>query len=124
MSIIFLLIISIGICGCATSGINVGAVKTLAKLGQNDKLKQKALRQETANFNKLKNYIEDNKIKKGISEKQAIKKFGEPVVGFDELDFQSWIYKAAESSWFGGEKIYLYFDKKGKLTGWECVDCK
>ena len=113
---IFLIIISIGISGCAGLGGKVNTLQMLRKLGQNDKLKQRVLKQETANFQRVKNYIDSNKIKRGISTKFAIKKFGEPVLVFSDPEGEKWIYKRSDVDWIGGEKIYLFFDKQGSLV--------
>ena len=96
----------------------------LIQLGRNDKLKQRALNQETKNFKRVKNYIDSNKIKMGISTKSAIKRFGEPVVVLSETEGERWAYKPSDADWIGGEKIYLIFDEESSLSDWECVDCK
>ncbi len=116
--------ILLGISGCAGLGSKINTLQMLHRLGRDDKLKQRALNRETANFQRLKNYIDSNRIKKGISVKSAIKKFGEPVLSFAEEEGERWVYKAADADWIDGEKIYLFFDKKGGLIGWECVNNK
>ena len=121
---IFLAIISMFISGCAGLGNNISAINNLIKLGRNDKLKQKALKQETANFQKVKMLIDNNKIKDGISAKSAIKKFGEPVVVLSTSKGEKWAYKPADADWIGGEKIYLFFNQEDSLVDWECINCK
>ena len=119
----FLIVISMGISGCVGTGANVSGLKMLVQLGRDNKLKQRALKQETKNFQSVKKYIDDNKIKKGISAKYAIKKFGEPVLVLSDSEGEKWAYKRSDVDWVGGEKIYLFFDKEGKLLDWECVNC-
>jgi len=89
------------------------------ELGKSDKLKQQALEQETENFRKVKAEIEEGRIEENTSKASALKTFGEPVIVIHEADREKWVYKQAKSDWFGGEKIYLFFDKQGNLAGWE-----
>ncbi len=119
---IFLIIISMGISGCIGLGKKIETLQMLHELAQNDKLKQQALEQETANFQKVKDYIDSNKIKRGISVGSAIEEFGEPVLVFSESEGEKWIYKRSNVEWVGGEKIYLFFNKQGILTNWEYVN--
>ena len=119
-----LITISIGIYGCVGSGANISGIRTLMKLGQNDKLKQRTLKLETRNFQRVKKYIVNNRIKTGISAKYAIKKFGEPVSVLSKPEGEKWAYKPSDADWIGGEKIYLFFDNEGSLLDWECVNCR
>ena len=95
----------------------------LRSLGHNDKLKQQALRQETVIFQRLKNYIETNRIKKGASGKSVMRKFGEPVSVLTDIDGEKWAYKPRDADWIEGEKIYLFFNAKSYLIDWECANC-
>ena len=108
--------------GCAGLSHKMDAIHTLIGLGQNEKLKARAIKQETENFHKVKRYIIEGKIKKGITKEAASKKFGQPVVILSENSGQEWIYKPGQASWLEGEKIYLYFNESGMLEEWECVD--
>jgi hypothetical protein len=118
----FIIILSISLSGCASSKVNISGVRLLAQLGKNDKAKQRAERQETLNFQRVKTCLDKNKMKKGISSRQAIKRFGEPVVVLAETKGEKWIYKSSGVDWLGGEKIYLFFDREGRLTGWEYIN--
>lgn len=112
-----------GILGCAPLSRKVETLQMLRRLGHNDKLKQQVLKQETIFFQRLKNYIDTNKIKKGISGKSAIKKFGEPVSVLAGLTGEKWAYKPQDADWINGEKIYLFFNTQSRLIDWECVNC-
>lgn len=118
----FLFIGIVSISGCANLRGNMNTIQTLIELGKSEKDKEKILKQETMNFEKVKKYINSNKIEKGISKDIAVKKFGEPVLIFSEPEAERWAYKAADASWLSGEKIYLFFDKDAKLVKWECVN--
>ena len=106
--------------GCAS--VNISAIQMLIKLWQNDKLKQQALKEETENYNTLKQYITNNKIEQGLASNFIIDNFGEPVIILPYSEGEKWAYKPAEADWIKGEKIYLFFDKYGKLTNWGCFD--
>jgi hypothetical protein len=108
--------------GCSGLSHKIDAIHTLIGLGHNEKLKARAIKQETENFHNLKRYIIEEKIQKGITKEAASKKFGQPVVILSENRGQEWIYKPGQASWLGGEKIYLYFNESGTLEEWECVD--
>lgn len=110
--------------GCVGLGGNVGALRLLVKLGQNDKLKQQTIKQETENFRKIKDYINSNKIEKGMSSELAVKKFGKPILVLSDSGAEKWSYKPSDADWIGGEKIYLFFNNEDKLFDWECVNCK
>ena len=107
--------------GCA----RLNAIHTLAKLGRNERLKAKTIQQESMNFQRAKNYMLSGKIQTGISKNTIVRKLGRPVVILPEPDGESWAYKPGQVSWLEGEKIYLIFQKDGKLNYWDCVnlDC-
>ncbi len=100
----------------------MSVVKTLLDLNNNEKNKNKVFRQETLNFERVKEYITGDREKKDISKDSVIKDFGKPVLIFSQKEGEKWAYKPSESSWFKGEKIYLYFDNNARLINWECVD--
>lgn len=110
------------ISGCANLGQRMEILSRLIELNKNEKYKTKAIRQETINFKRVKRYINQGKIEKGISKDMAISKFGEPVLIFTEAEGQGWVYKAGNTDWFKGEKIYLFFDQDDTLINWECID--
>ncbi|NQU73826.1 MAG: trehalose-phosphatase, partial [Candidatus Omnitrophica bacterium] len=120
--LIIAIITAAGISGCV--GTKGGAVGTLLEVGRSEKYKQEALKQETTSFNRVKKYILENTIKKGISKKAAINKFGRPVLMTPKEGYEKWAYKPGDSDWFGGEKIYLFFDKDDKLISWKVVNAE
>ncbi len=123
MRIKFSIILMLSLLTYGCSGFNMSALKMLTRLNYNDKLKEQTLKQETANFEILREYVDNSGIEKGISTETVINKFGQPVVVLKESNKQKWIYKPANADWIGGEKIYLFFDKNGLLTDWECINC-
>lgn len=92
------------------------------QVGKSDKLKERALHEETVNFLRVKKHIEDNTIEKGISKERALKLFGKPVIVFSKEYGDKWVYKEGQSDWFEGEKIYLFFNPNGELEYWEIIN--
>lgn len=114
--------VAIAISGCANLGQRTEILSRLIELNKNEKYKAKVIRQETINFKRVKRYINKGRIEKGISKALAVSKFGEPVLAFPEAEGQKWIYKAGNTDWFSGAKIYLLFDQDDTLINWECID--
>ncbi|MFC1658867.1 hypothetical protein ACFL1D_05745 [Candidatus Omnitrophota bacterium] len=110
--------------GCASVSQKAETLRMLRSLGANDKLKQQQLSQETKNFQKIKKYIEERRIKEGVSRNYAIRAFGEPVVILPLSQGEKWAYKPRGADWFAGEKAYLFFDANHRLVSWECADCQ
>ena len=107
---------------CLEACTSLGPLKTLIQLGKNQKLQQKALDQETENFRRVRAYLNSNTIEQNIAQEEALELFGYPVLIIPREEGERWIYKESESSWFGGEKVYLYFNKEGRLTSWEYLE--
>jgi len=122
LCLVITIISAVGISGC--TGAKGAGISTLMEVGRSEAYKQKALKQETASFNRVKKYIGKNRIKKGISKKAAMRKFGKPVLMTPKEDYEKWVYKPSDSNWFGGEKIYLFFDKDNKLIRWQVVNAE
>jgi len=79
---------------------------------------------ETRAFEKVKAAICNGKIKKGQSDKDISGRYGEPVVNLVESETgrTKWIYKPAQSSFFSGAKLYLYFDKNNVLDEIKAIE--
>ncbi|MBI4367981.1 MAG: hypothetical protein HY588_01160 [Candidatus Omnitrophica bacterium] len=103
--------------GCASPS-NVGFLKGLAA---NEEQKAAVLQAETVRFQELKRAISDRKLKTEISQGEFERQFGKPVVVLQEGTREKYVYKSGKAGWFGGEKVYLYFDQQSKLVKWECV---
>jgi len=85
---------------------------------------EKELRKETRTYEKLRRYIELEKLTLGFESGFIERKVGLPVIQFQEENGQKWVYKPATSSWFDEDKIYLYFNEDNKLQSWECLVCE
>jgi len=94
--------------------IDIGALLEIAR-GQAEI--QKSYENETKIYNKIEKAVNAGLIKNGQSSNEIKAKYGEPVVIIPDTvrAGDDWIYKPAKSSFFQGEKIDLFFDKKGLL---------
>jgi hypothetical protein len=81
-------------------------------------------KRETRSYNLLKKAMESGLLESGAADEEIIKKYGQPVMAMEDAvgDTVRWVYKPSEADYFKGEKIYLFFDKDGKLNRWETVD--
>jgi hypothetical protein len=85
---------------------------------------QKAYKEETKAFERVKSAIDKGVVKKGITKKDFKKLYGEPVVNTVDFDTgrEKWIYKPAASTFFSGIKIYIYFDRDSKLDEFKVAE--
>ena len=81
---------------------------------------------ETKNYEAAKTTISRGNIKPGDSSVSVRKSCGEPVLILDDGKDGSkrWVYKPMASTYFAGEKIYLFFDPQDKLVKWETLENK
>jgi hypothetical protein len=78
---------------------------------------------ETENFRKAQAALREAKGRlQPVTQDEARKIFGEPVTVFKRGESMVWAYKPASSDWFKGEKIYLTFDRQGRLTDSEFIN--
>ena len=99
-------------------------LKTLMRIGKNQKEMAKALKNETANYNSVKEAILKEKLQEGMDGDQVRSKYGDPVIDiFDKRrNVNKWLYMPQTSSHFEGEKLYLYIDEGNKLVGWQIIE--
>jgi len=100
-----------------------GGLNSLIKFAKSRGKMIKEAKGETKAYLKLKKAIDRGKLEKGQSGAHVEKRYGSPVITLpiDNTDFESWIYKPGEESFFEGEKIYLIFDKENKLAEWKIL---
>lgn len=98
-----------------------GDINVLITLSKDRGAMADDLDEDTKNYENLKKAFDDSRLKEGESELLTRKEYGEPVIILPEENgkFSRWVYKAAKTSFFSQEKIYLIFDKEKKLIRWE-----
>lgn len=91
---------------------------TLIDLARSQGEIQKDSENETDNFKKIKEEIGKGLLSIGQSKSSILSKYGKPVViieGSPEKR-ERWVYKSADSSFFKGDKVYLFFDENDALA--------
>jgi hypothetical protein len=92
-------------------------VGSLIEVGKSMDAAKKELAEETARFNNVKSAIESGALQKGLSRQAVLSQYGEPVVSNKDLatNRERWVYKPASSSFFEGQRAYLFFNNNGDL---------
>ena len=96
-----------------------GELVKLKAIGDSLTLMDKESEEENINYQKAQDFINSQDIKEGVSSDFVLKECGEPVAKADNNT--RWVYKPSSSTFFKGEKVYLYFDKDNSLKGWEQI---
>lgn len=104
----------------ASSSAEAGKFKLLSLKRSQDSM-QKELARETETYNRLKLGIESGGVNKGMKASEILRKYGKPVIKIHEANVSRWVYKPSESSFFSGEKIYLFFSEDKILTDYNCI---
>ena len=99
-------------------------VSKLLELKSNSDIQEQVLKEESETYKRLKEAIEKKYIREGMEAGDILRDIGKPVLVYQEDDGEKWVYKPATASWFTGEKIYLFFNKKSCLLRWEYVSSK
>jgi hypothetical protein len=76
---------------------------------------------QTRGFNMLRYDIDNNRLTAGVSEGYVTAKYGDPV--FDKAAEKNTaetrrLFYRDPLDYFSRDRMYLYFDEDGKLTGW------
>lgn len=105
--------------GCGGATKDIGFLKELA---DDEKDKAKTIENDTRNYEKLKEALASGKLKPGMPIEEVRNRFGEPVVSTQEKEGMRLGYKPGPASWFGEQKIYLFFDDQGKLLKFQSAE--
>jgi len=97
--------------------------KRLKGFAKSRKAMVEELAGETASYKKISGAIRENQLQKGKTASYIETKYGKPVVILPEEEgaFAKWVYKPSGTSFFSGEKAYLFFDKDDKLIEWQLL---
>jgi len=115
-----LILILIILCGSVDSSVfAAGQLRKLKGIADDMKSMDRVSDTETRNYDKCKEFITGNKIVAGLLKEDVKRYCGDPVSRVD--DGKRWVYKPSDSSFFEGEKIYLFFDGEGILQDWQQI---
>ena len=98
-----------------------GATEALIKVGKSQAEMMQVAREETRNYEKIRNAIHNGRLEENQIAQDIEKKYGKPVVILPARkgSLERWVYKPAEVSFFSGQKIYLFFNENMELVRWE-----
>ena len=119
--LIFFLTIIFSFCGCAKLA-HIDQLLTLKNLSDEQGRQEQYVEAQDKKFQLLLEAVKDKSIERYKSKGSIVRKFGEPV--FCEarqkdggtIDFC--LYRYAKK-FFDSQKVYFYFDPKGKLIEWQ-----
>ena len=80
------------------------------------------VRNHDESFERLVNAVKDKSFDQYKNKKSFLEAFGKPLVteqvSLDGESLEKWLYRYTTRS-FGSPKVYLYFDRSGKLKRWQ-----
>ncbi len=96
----------------------------LKRLGDSKYELEDYIREQRNSFSKLRDDIKNNRLKKGVSKREILSIYGEPVFRKDIANAADvkkiWLYRRP-LQYFSTDMIYLKFDKKQNLCSWEFI---
>ncbi len=109
--------------GCAKLN-HLEELLTLQELSIEQDRQIKFVEGQNGNFDRLLKAMEDGSFSQYTEQRDFLNKFGPPVysreVSKDSQVLVKWVYRYSNQS-FDSEKVYLYFDREGKLVDWKHV---
>ena len=117
--LIYFLIFAVA--GCAVINKYDG-VMTLKRFGDEQKQIENYLKKQEALFYRLKSDIESNKLTKGITKRNILSTYGNPIFSrklIDNEELREVLLYRHPTEYFSTDKVYLYFDEKQNLCLWK-----
>jgi len=106
--------------GCAKMQ-HMDKLLDLKSLSDNQTKQEQFLLRQENKFQLLLADVKKGRLKKGISRGSIISRYGEPIsakeIQNDARIAEQFVYRHPEQI-FGSEKVFLSFDKRGKLIDW------
>ena len=93
-------------------------ISTLRKVGASQKQMQSYVARQEKGFNRLRKDIERKRLKVGISQREVVSLYGEPILEKEVGDKIQWLYRHP-TEYFNSDRAYLYFNSSNTLIGWE-----
>ncbi|MCU0652052.1 MAG: hypothetical protein MUC39_03825 [Candidatus Omnitrophica bacterium] len=103
------------------SGCMQGAM-TLKRLQNSQAELKDVVSKDEENFLLLGEDLKNNRLQKGISKKEILDKYGEPIYSrliSDNTQRKEFSVYRHPTEFFSSDLIYLYFDKDKRLLSWE-----
>ena len=119
---------TVGFFSCGMGGVfeHREELGTLKDQGEEEAGKEKELAAQDASFQNVKAAIVRGELKEGMPGRDLVSKLGPPAVTIPKDEGHEWLYIARSKKWLDSPRVALYFDKDGRLKGWECThtNCK
>ena len=116
-----LILLSFVFSGCAKI-THMQELLRIKAYSDNKDQQEEYVQQQNKNFEKLLEVVKAEGLDQYATQKKISKAFGAPVfkrdVTLNEKESEMWLYRYS-TKYFGSEKVYLYFDERGKLEDWE-----
>lgn len=124
LTLIFLIYLIFAVSGCAKVQ-HLDQLLTLKAMSEEGERQDKYIASQDKKFKQLLSDIQNNNLKKDLHKKAAVKKYGDPInetlATRQDQDTTMLLFRYAMKP-FDSEKVYLYFDKDGRLIDWEYVE--
>ena len=109
--------------GCAKIA-HLQELLTMKALSDNQDAQSKDVKKQDEKFKKLLEVVNNNQMSQYPNKKSFLKAFGEPIF-FKEIEkdgqkLEQWLYRYS-TKLFDSERMYIYFDREGKLVSWRHV---
>jgi hypothetical protein len=117
-----LLIVLVGLCGCHALG-NLDQLSVLGQYARDNDDQHRLVKANDEHYDELKRVIAGGQIGHYKDRSSFIYAFGEPILKKDlPGGVQRWLYRYA-IYWTAKDKVYVYFDRNGKMIKWERLPC-
>jgi len=119
--LVWCIIFSLGGCSFTT---HYEQLMLLKRLGDSQYEIENYVKKQKDSFFKLKDDIKNNRLKKGISKREILYIYGEPVFCkeiADEIGVKERCLYRCPLQYFSSDIVYLKFDKEQNLCSWEFI---
>lgn len=120
MNKIFLIMVIFLLSGCAAV-THYDQLMVLKGIGEEEKEIEQYTKKQEALFLKLKNAVKAGGLTKGMSKREILSTYGEPIFcdSTEKEGITEYCLYRHPTEFFTTDKIYLYFDQQQKLHSWK-----
>ena len=110
--------------GCAKLA-HLQELLTLKEFSSDRDQQESYIEKQDKNFEKLWVAVQESSMNQWTHRREFLGVFGKPILvsqvaGDDQQTLEKWLYRYASRP-FGSPKVYVYFDREGKLVQWKCL---
>lgn len=121
LSLITICLILVPLSGCSKIA-HLDQLLRLKGYSDNKDQQEDFVKSQNQNFEKLLTAVRQNDVARYQDKRGVLKAFGTPVFSrylvINGRSYEVWLYRYT-TQFFGSEKVYLYFDLKGKLHSYD-----